>query len=147
MTSYKVISVVDSENGANTYVTKDANGVYHILIPKGGGVWLNVKVEKIEASSGPDYVPVIVLGKVTSRDGSVLTLFNDKSYTLAYADGTKERGSWKFAGDQLVFTNPDKVEIAPEVDGDGNATYTFKEGSEFAFTAVMLTALRSGATF
>ena len=147
MNGYKVISVVDSENGANTYVTKDANGVYHILIPKGGGVWLNVKVEKIEASSGPDYVPVIVLGKVTSRDGSVLTLFNDKSYTLAYADGTKERGSWKFAGDQLVFTNPDKVEIAPEVDGDGNATYTFKEGSEFVFTAVMLTALRSGATF
>ena len=84
---------------------------------------------------------------VTSEDGSVLTINSDKTYSLAYSDGSNEKGTWAFSGDELVFTSSDKVEIAPEVDGDGNATYTFKDGTEFVFTSTMLAAMRSLATF
>lgn len=146
---YKVISILDSENGANTYVTKDKNGVYHILIPKGGGVWLNVKVEKIEpaADNGWTYVPVYALGKLTAKDGSVLTIYNNRTYTVAYADGTGENGSWKVADSQIIFTNASGEEIAPELDGDGNAVYTFKEGTEFVLTPDIVNAVEAYRVF
>ncbi len=147
---YDVISIVDSENGANTFVTKDENGVYHILIPKGGGVWLNVKVEKIpepsDDSSSVEFV-LMALGRIIAKDGSVLTIYNNRTYTVAYADGSNDNGTWRIADSLLFFTNSAGEEIAPERNADGNAVYTFKAGTEFVITPDIVNAVQAYRMF
>ncbi|MBR4474830.1 MAG: hypothetical protein IKS55_14510 [Oscillospiraceae bacterium] len=146
---YKLLAIVHSKNDKTSrkdVIVQDNDGNYKLLIPKGGGVWLELSLEKIEAPATEDYT-IYALGTVLAKDGkSLMTIFNSRNYTIAYADGTNEKGSFRFADGQMIFTNPDKEGITPTVDGDGNAVYPFGE-TEFAFSKTVLDAIQAGRSF
>ena len=58
---YKMVGAFNGTD-TKTSLMKDANGDYYIVVPKGGGVFLTVKMEKIQApadnTAAYDYVPV-----------------------------------------------------------------------------------------
>ena len=170
-----------SNDTTKSVLTQDADGVYHILIPKGGGMWINVKMEKIEpapapapepapapaADSGYDYV-VFVLGTITAGDGSILTIYSNRNYTVDYADGAKEKGVYKFVYDGqllpdgsgekgsyrwlndglLIFTSSEQEVRTPEMDEDtGDATYTFRSNTQFLIESDIVSMIRAGRKF
>lgn len=57
-------------------------------------------------------------------------------------DGSRLTGTYRFDGEQLLFTLADGTEILPTLDADGNASYacTLPNGYELRFT------LEAGAT-
>ncbi|MCR5090509.1 MAG: hypothetical protein K6C08_13480 [Oscillospiraceae bacterium] len=177
---YKLLAVVHGENDKttqNNIIVEDGSGNYKLLIPKGGGLWLEVKLEKNEpapapepaASDGGGYeYAVYALGTITAGDGSILTIYNTRNYTVDYADGAKEKGTYKFVYDGqflpdssgekgayrwlndglLIFTSFEQEVRTPEMDEDtGDATYTFRSNTQFLIESDIVSMIRAGRKF
>ncbi len=176
---YRIVSMEGSNDATKSVLTQDSDGVYHILIPKGGGMWINVKMEKIEPAPAPAPEPaasdgggyeyaVYALGTITAGDGSILTIYNTRNYTVDYADGAKEKGTYQFVYDGqflpdgsgekgayrwlndglLIFTSFEQEVRTPEVDEEsGDATYTFRNHTEFLIESEIVSMIRSGRKF
>lgn len=150
---YQLVGVVHDDKDQTVrqdIIVQDTDGNYLLLIPHGGGLWISVSLEKIpepsDDSSSYEFV-LMALGRIIANDGSVLTIYNNRTYTLAYADGSNDNGTWKVADSLLVFTSSAGEEIAPERNADGDAVYTFKAGTEFVITSDIVNAVQSYRLF
>ena len=150
---YQLVGVVHDEKDhtiRQDIIVQDTDGNYLLLIPHGGGLWISVSLEKIpepsDDSSSYEFV-LMALGRIIAKDGSVLTIYNNRTYTVAYADGSNDNGTWKVADSLLVFTSSAGEEIAPELNADGDAVYTFKAGTEFVISPDIVNAVQSYRMF
>ena len=150
---YQLVGVVHDEKDhtiRQDIIVQDTDGNYLLLIPHGGGLWISVSLEKIpepsDDSSSVEFV-LMALGRIIANDGSVLTIYNNRTYTVAYADGSNDNGTWKIADSLLVFTSSAGEEIAPELNADGDAVYTFKAGTEFVISPDIVDAVQSYRMF
>lgn len=150
---YQLVGVVHDEKDhtiRQDIIVQDTDGNYLLLIPHGGGLWISVSLEKIpepsDDSSSYEFV-LMALGRIIAKDGSVLTIYNNRTYTVAYADGSNDNGTWKIADSLLVFTSSAGEEIAPELNADGDAVYTFKAGTEFVISPDIVDAVQSYRMF
>ncbi len=124
--------------GIDSTVTlmQDTSGNYYIVVPKGGGVFLKVKLDKVAAAANEVYTGPAILGTRQFKDGTFLYLFADNTFTIIFPDGKTEKGTWEFEDGAIVFTNKSGDTFEPTKNDDGNYEYTYvrKDGKEFKFT-------------
>ena len=97
---------------------QDADGNYYLVVPRGGAVELSVKLEPVDT-----YIYVPDTQEETETDGLLtvidqagetrLTFFSPDIYTVKYADGSSENGTYALQDDQIVLVNDNDPAQAP----------------------------------
>ncbi len=132
---YKLLGV--SNNG--TALEQDEDGNYFLVVPRGGGVYLTVKVNGPMTGSRP---PKKQVSKAKAR---CLQTVRAKDMALAfYDDGTCEfydgahyrQGTYGFEQGRLVFWD-----LPATVDMQGDATFVIISGNSFCLTSAVLRRL------
>ena len=125
-------------NGTEPILKQDSAGNYYLEVPKGGGVDLTIKLEKVTAPQSSDTVNTGGSGAIGSRqlNGAWLYLYRDKTYLMVFGDGSNEKGTYAFRDGALVFTNRDGKTFEPVTNADGNFEYAYarRSGTDFSFT-------------
>ncbi len=132
---YKLLGV--SNNG--TALEQDEDGNYFLVVPRGGGVYLTVKVNGPMTGSRP---PKKQVSKAKAR---CLQTVRAKDMALAfYDDGTCEfyngaryrQGTYGFEQGRLVFQH-----LPATVEMQGDATFVIISGNSFYLTSAVLRRL------
>ena len=95
------------------------------------GVFINIG--DFTASSGPKLVRALAGSEYTVND-TWLYLYEDGTFLIIFADGTRVTGTYQFTDGMLIFTLKDGTMIRPEVDADGNYVYSIA-GHEIIISA------------
>jgi len=130
----------------NVQLLQDTDGNYYLVVPRGGAVELSVKMEKIGTDDGsPVLQPERTTGNaknstekaeistekaetgrltITDKTGKTrIAFFGTGIYTVRYADGSSENGTFTLKNDLIVLVNdndktrtPMTIQPNPETD-------------------------------
>lgn len=76
-----------------------------------------------KAASGPKLISALAGSELTAND-TWLYLYDDGTFLIVFADGTRQTGTYQLTDGMLIFTLEDGTVIRPAVDVDGNYAYS-----------------------
>ncbi len=107
-------------------LSKDGDGRFFLVVPKGGGVYLRFELAEIVIPDEPS--GIVLLLDEDEIDHIGLRLFADKTFVLRLADGTKFFGVYDIADGVIVFTMADGTVVTATVEDSGNQVFALPIG-------------------
>ena len=146
--------LLGGSDGTNALLQDPSTGEYYLVVPKGGGVYVTIQLEKIKMETEPSAPAESgggsggsigggscsggtgCIGSRQLKDGAWLYLYGNGSFAMFFRDGGEEHGSYAVKDGALTFTGRNGLTAEPEKDAEGNYVYSYTRtgGDVFSFT-------------